>query len=321
MEVRKLYSYIFADTLVSDIFLSEYLPMLSSDAVKIYIYMLYISKKGKAFSNISELSSIINIDRDIAEDVLKSLVEKGLLSYVDKSYIINDLKEKEINRLYIRKEHSNPSEIDELSTHRKERNKTLEAISNIFFKGVMAPSWYTRIDNMYEKYRFDHDVMLQLFQQCHDNNALNPNYVSRVAQIWHDSGIQNNFDLEKYLIGKEKIMQTASYISKKLKFMRMLTEYEMANVEKWMNTYMFTRDIIDMALEKTVSTTKPSFKYIDAILTNWYNSGLKDPEEIKRSDKASSMFSGKKDKPFEQRNYDEKDIEDLYLDPSKDRED
>ena len=88
MEVKKLYSYIFADTLVSDVFLSEYLPLLDSNAVKTYIYMVYVSKKGKTFSNVSELSSLINIDKSIVEETLKQLTEKGLLSYIKNSYII-----------------------------------------------------------------------------------------------------------------------------------------------------------------------------------------------------------------------------------------
>lgn len=322
MEVKKLYSYIFADTLVSDIFLGEYLPILDSDSVKIYIYMLYISKKGKSFSNISELSSIINIDRQAVEESLKSMLEKGLLLYSENSYTIIDLKEKEINRLYMRKEHTKPSEIDELSTSRKERNKTLDAINNMFFKGVMAPSWYTKIDMMYEKYKFEHDVMLQLFQQCHDNNALNPNYVNRVAQGWFDEGIKNNFDLDKYLMDKEKLYELAKHISKKMKFGRLMSEYELEIVKKWTKTYGYSKDIINLALERTVSATNPSVKYIDGILTNWFNSGYKSCGEITSSDKRplSSQAAGKK-KSFEQRDYDEKDIEDLYLDPLAGRKD
>lgn len=316
MEVKKLYSYIFADTLVSDIFLGEYLPILDADSVKIYIYMLYISKKGKSFSNISELSSIINIDRQSVEESLKSMIEKGLLSYSDNSYTIIDLKEKEINRLYMRKEHSRPSEIDELSLSRKERNKTLDAINNMFFKGVMAPSWYTKIDMMYEKYKFDHDVMLQLFQQCHDNNALNPNYVNRVAQSWFDEGIKNNFDLERCLMEKDKIYELSKYISKKMKFGRMMSEFELDIIKKWLKTYGYSKDIIDLALERTIGAANPSVKYIDGILTSWFNSGYKTRDEITGSDKRSQSpkAQGRK-KTFEQRDYEEKDIEDLYLDP------
>lgn len=323
MEVKKLYSYIFADTLVSDVFLSEYLPLLDSNAVKTYIHMLYISKKGKTFSNVSELSSIINIDKNIVEGTLKELTEKGLLSYVENSYIINDLKEKEINKLYSRKEHTRPSDIDELSTQRIERNKTLDAINNMYFKGVMPPSWYTKIDMMYEKYKFEHDVMLQLFQQCHENNALNPNYVNKVAQTWFDIGIKNNFDLDRYLISKETIYKLANHIGKKLKLMRMLTVFELEIVEKWHTKYNYSKDIIDFALQKTTSTIKPSFKYIDTILTNWFKSGLKDISKIKSLDSQNkkSAFNKKSDKGFSERDYEEKDIEDLYFDPLKKAED
>jgi DnaD/phage-associated family protein len=63
-------------------------------------------------------------------------------------------------------------------------------------------------------------------------------------------------------------------ITKKLGFMRNLSEYEEAYVTKWVSDYNYPLEIIEMALKKTTSKTNPSFDYIDKILTDWHERKL-----------------------------------------------
>ena len=60
----------------------------------------------------------------------------------------------------------------------------------------------------------------------------------------------------------------------------MLTQFEAAYVEKWTVDYGFAQDIIDVALKKTTSKANPNFDYLDKLLTDWKERGLKSPEEI-----------------------------------------
>lgn len=48
---------------------------------------------------------------------------------------------------------------------------------------------------------------------------------------------------------------------------------------KWQNQWHFGHEIIIRAAEETVRTNSPSFKYIDRILENWFNKGVKNMED------------------------------------------
>ena len=57
----------------------------------------------------------------------------------------------------------------------------------------------------------------------------------------------------------------------------------------WTDKYNFTRDVIEKAYEITVSkTNESSMHYANAILENWYASGLRTVEEIEAAEKERS---------------------------------
>jgi len=43
----------------------------------------------------------------------------------------------------------------------------------------MSPSWYTDIDAWFDRYKFDEDVMLALFQYCFDHKGLIKPYIEK----------------------------------------------------------------------------------------------------------------------------------------------
>ena len=83
-----------------------------------------------------------------------------------------------------------------------EKNKDvkdcLEKINLSFFQGVMSPSWYSNIIEMFNKYDFSKEVMDSLFEYCFMKNALNSKYVLAVAKTWYDNGVKTKEDLEAF---------------------------------------------------------------------------------------------------------------------------
>jgi DnaD/phage-associated family protein len=63
---------------------------------------------------------------------------------------------------------------------------------------------------------------------------------------------------------------------------RKMVPFEATYIEKWLNTYCFTRDIVEYACEQTISTIhQPDFKYTDSILTNWHSQNVKHIDDAK----------------------------------------
>lgn len=307
-------SILYSDTLIPDIFITEYMPSIDSDFIKVYIYCLFLSKYKKHASPY-ELSKKLEIEIDRVKQALIFLESIGVISKNEDSIVIADLKEKEINKIYRLKSTSTPEEAALSSERNKRRNNIVCAINNTFFQGVMSPSWYTDIDAWFDRYKFEEDVMYALFKHCYDYKGLSKNYIMKVADNWYSKNIRNSFDLDKYFIEYQKLRDIRLKVVKRLKLNRNLTEYEEEYLEKWVIDYNYDFDIIDFALKKTTSKTNPNFNYINAIITSWHENGLKSKEEIqaydmsRRQSAAKSKGTGKTSVPqhanFEQREYDD----------------
>ena len=204
----------------------------------------------------------------------------------------------------------------------KKRNQIIYTINNTFFQGIMSPSWYTDIDAWFDRYKFDEDVMLSLFQYCFDQKGLIKPYIEKVAESWKSRNIRNSFDLDNYSIEYNKFKEVRRKIVSKLKLRRNLTEYEEEYVSKWVMDYGYDFEIIDIALKKTTSKTNPNFNYLNSIITDWHKNGLKTKESIVEYDnKKRKHFARKSDRPahnvpqkdnYRQRKYDGKYLDDLY---------
>jgi len=315
-------SILYSDTLLPDIFITEYMPSMSPECVKVYIYCLFLSKYNKK-ATAEELSKKLELEVDKVKDAFTYLENLGIIVRKDRSIQFVDLKEKEINKLYRRKTTSTPEEAA-LSTERnKKRNRIISAINNTFFQGVMAPSWYTDIDAWFDKYQFEEDVMYALFQHCYDHNGLSKQYITKVADNWYNKGIKNSFDLDKYFIEYQKLKDIKMKIVKKLKRKTPLTQYEEEYIEKWVMDFGYDFDVIELALKKTTAIPNPNFEYINKILTNWYESGLKNKEEIMAVESEKKSTPGKNNSKqavipqhtnFEQRKYDKEYFENVFED-------
>ena len=64
-------------------------------------------------------------------------------------------------------------------------------------------------------------------------------------------------------------------------------------VKKWIEEYNYDFDIIEEGLKRSTSTTNPSIKYIDAIITSWYKKGFNTVDEILESEKPKSTAEKK----------------------------
>lgn len=319
---------LYSDTLVPDIFITEYMPSMDGDYVKIYLQCLFLSKYNKQAS-IDELSKSLQIDIEKVKQAFTYFESVGIITWKDSDLVLCDLKEKEINKVYRLKITSTPEEAALSSERNKKRNSIITAINNTFFQGLMPPSWYTDIDAWFDRYKFDEDVMMNLFQHCYDHKCLTKPYIVKVAESWYHRNIRNYFQLEKYFVEYEKFKDIRGKIIKKLKLARNLTEYEDEIVEKWTIDYSYDFDIIEIALKKTTAKTNPNFKYLDAIITDWYNNGLKTKEDIMLYEKNkrranAKTASAKNTAPavpqhanFEQRQYDDEYYNNLFENTAK----
>ena len=193
MYFQEYKSILYSDTLVPDIFISEYLPSMPCEQVKVYLYCLFLSKHNKNATT-EDMSKKLEMDYDAVSNAISAIINLGIMERKDNTLKIVDLKEKEINKIYRRKTTSTPEEAILSSERSTKRRETIKAINDNFFQGVMSPSWYTTIDAWFDKYNLLEELMYSLFQHCYDYTGLSPSYTKKVAYNWHSKNILNGFD-------------------------------------------------------------------------------------------------------------------------------
>ena len=271
-------SMLFSNTEIPDVFFTEYLSSANGDYIKVYLYILFLSKYDKDIK-INDLSKKLALPLKTIQEAFKYWEEAGVLIKKHTGYILVNLQEVELLKLYSPKLTSSPEDIKK-NAKNQYRAKAIENINNQFFQGIMSPSWYSDIDMWFKKYNFDEQVMLALFNYCFDHSALHRNYIQVVTDSWYKNNIRSFSDLDKYYEKQEKISSVKKSIIKKLGLNRNLTVYEDAYVEKWTIDYGYSLDIIEIALKKTTSKSNISFEYLNKIISDWHDRNLKTATEI-----------------------------------------
>lgn len=310
---------LFSETSIPDIFFTEYMSQANGDYIKVYFYIVFLSKYNKEIK-INDMAKTLNIPFKTIQEAIAYWEEQELLIKKNNGYIVVDLQEKELNNLYSPKLSSTPEK--SLSNAKNQyRSKAIEEINNSCFQGMMSPSWYNDIDLWFNKYGFDEQVMIALFRYCLDRSALHRNYIQAVADAWHKNNIQNFTDLDNYYAKQEKLSLIEKQVAKKLGLTRGLTQYEKGYIEKWVVDYSYKMDVIEIALKKTTSKTNPNFEYLNTLISNWYEHNLHTPAEVTNYiEQMKTQNKNKKDlekqtkstnyKSFEQRTYN--NLDSLY---------
>ena len=303
-------SMLFSNTSLPDVFITEYLSEAPGDYIKVYLYILFLSKYGKDIK-LNDLSKKIALPLPTIQAAIKYWEDVEVITKKGTGYIVNNIQEVELNKLYSPKITVSKESVQNMQKD-KSRSSAIEAINNSFFQGIMSPSWYSDIDLWFKKLEFDEEVMIALFRYCFDKSALHKNYVNTVAEAWHGNNIKTFSELEEYYENQDRLNKIKKNICKKLGLTRNLTQYEEAYIEKWLQEYKYNLDVIELALKKTTSKSNPNFDYIDKIITDWYERKLLNSEEVKNyllEFKNKSKQIKELEKKTGYQNYDQRNID------------
>ena len=280
------------------------------------MYIIFLSKYGKDIK-LTDLSKKLNIPLKTINDGMKFLEDNKLVTKKTTGYIIVDLQEQTLHNLYTPNLTMSKEKIEQTAKN-KSNAKAIEHINNMYFQGIMGPSWYNDIDLWFKKYNFDEQVMIALFDYCYKRSALHRNYIQTVADAWAANKVKTWSDLDKYYEKQESLNKIKKSIAKKLGKYNGLTQYEEAYIENWVTNFGYDMSIIEIALKRTTFKQNPTFEYINNIITDWHDRNLKTPSEItafveqrKKQEKNTKDLKTQVNKAnYEQRKY--KNLDFLY---------
>lgn len=275
-------SELFEKTEISDVFFTEYIAEATPIAVKVYIYLLYYTKYNKDIS-LNDLPKILGIQYNEMISALEYWTNKGVMIRKDSCYTLTSLETIELHKLYKPKIGLTAEEIKKNSKEQY-KEKTIQAINDKYFQGMMSTSWYNDILLWFKKYGFTEEVMLMLFEQGYKNGAVqHRNYLLAVADSWKANNVKTYSDLESYYTKLDKLNILEKDIKRALKIRRSLTSYETDLIKRWYLEFNYDFNIINLALAETIKISNPSFKYIDKILEDWNKKDLKNIIDVKKN--------------------------------------
>lgn len=255
-------------TNIENLFITEYLPVAEGDAVKVYLYGLFLCQHPECDQSVSEIATSLKMQEKAIIDCFLFWEEFGLLSIVSKEPL-------SVQYHPIRS-----------SAGSKPRKYKAEKYSD-FTKGLQAlvpnrmisTSEYAEYFMIMETYFIKPEAMLMIVKYCIDRKGsdISYRYISKVAKDFGNRSINTADKVEKELSSYiaqtgilEKILRALS--------LRRQPDIEDANyLKKWMGELSFDSDNIIFAASKL---KKGSMEKLDEFLLELYAMKSFSKEEI-----------------------------------------
>lgn len=321
-------------TLVENLFISHYMPSAPANHVKVYLLGLKYSQSyvNNMLSN-ETIAKTLGISCDDVDAAWRYWSEQGIMKlypyshtgteggltveYLNIKEIILNIKEKkEKNGRY------SPERI--INARGNQSIRTMFDFFRKLFGRELSPNELFVFLDWMDDYNFPPDVIKLLVEDCISRDKKDMPYLKQVAKNWFDAGIDSVDKANQYNSRHKEKWQKYNKVLSYLRIGRQPTSAEEEMLQKWFYTFEYGEDIVLKACELTAGTLKPSFNYIDKILTEWHEKGISSIQEaeayILKTPKGYKKSSNNQ-KPsfnnFTNRIYDAKALEEAWLKKSR----
>ena len=229
-------SLLFSNTSLPDVFITEYLSEAPGDYIKVYLYILFLSKYGKDIK-LNDLSKKIALPLPTIQAAIKYWEDVEVITKKGTGYIVNNIQEVELNKLYSPKITVSKESVQNMQKD-KSRSSAIEAINNSFFQGIMSPSWYGDIDLWFKKFEFDEESLGISQQKYEDYRSKYLGIYDRVRNS-EKTSILADIDFGIELMHTDKI--NVSYI------LNLIRTIDFSNEDKIKKDVVKIRRLLDKA--------------------------------------------------------------------------
>lgn len=352
-ELTLLSDYSLDTTVLSNIYIDEYMADNNEAQMKIYLYLLRNLAGRKPVSVVS-IADIFNYTVLDVERSLKYMQSQGLmgLTFLEDGHIasikIKPLKAKTLNeaeQTYIginqKNNRNNMETFEKRPSYTRaqmakftadEIIKRLLFVAENYIGKTLSPNDIKTICYIYDGLSFDEDLSVYVMEYCINNGTSSFDSIEKTAIAWKKAGVS---DVESAKAFIESVPVEMEDVFKAFGIQgnnRKPSQNEQFFVKKWINEYGFSIDIICEACKKTVDKIHSvSFEYADAILKNYKKQNVKELSDIEKLDisyndskhledgakkKSSTKKSSKGTNKFSgytQRDYDYDELEKLLI--------
>ena len=259
-------------TLIHNTFFEQILPYIDSAYLKVYFYSFYLA------ANIDKVG--IKTNAQIANelhipetDVLSAFDYLEKCNLIRKHHIENSSADNysveilPIEKYAVKNETSYE---EEYLTQKNENLKNMyDKIEEIIQRNLNANE-IRKIDTVIKNNDLSYDVVVEAFKFVYYNKKSSSitTVISTIKQ-WISDGIHTSNDLDSNLFNINERYATYRKILKYFGEYRLPTKPEIKIMNKWIDDYNFSIEVIEKAIDETLKIKTPNFKYLDAIMDNW----------------------------------------------------
>lgn len=308
------------DTPIENIFINDYMPGADGNFVKVYLMSYKLARESGGvrsfdFHLVADLLGLIESDVLRAWDywekvgiILKEYEEDGSFNIV-----FLNLKE-----LYIQNIYSAPKieeRIDQNSILDDSKIADLLSKAEYYLRGQISVAKKQDIASWRDTYNMPVELIEEAFWYATEIKKVNKlSYIEAIVRNWSENNIRTMEDIQK------------SYFEYDEKYYRFLkvkdrigisnksfnnTDFELVN--NWFDKYEMDMDLVMAACDKCVNINNPNLGYVNKILLNWNEKGIKSVDDIEVLDKREKKVKKTKFHNFKQLSdeYPEEYLEDL----------
>ena len=280
-------------TLIHNTFFEQILPYIDSAYLKVYFYSFYLA------ANIDKVG--IKTNAQIANelhipetDVLSAFDYLEKCNLIRKHYVENSSADNySVEILPIEKYavKSETSYEEEYLTQKNENLKNMyDNIEEIIQRNLNANE-IRKIDTVIKNNDLSYDVVVEAFKFVYYNKKSSSiTTVMSTIKQWISDGIHTSNDLDSNLFNINERYATYRKILKYFGEYRLPTKPEIKIMNKWIDDYNFSIEVIEKAIDETLKIKTPNFKYLDAIMDNWQKLYTANKELIKTNQVSYADF-------------------------------
>lgn len=146
------------------------------------------------------------------------------------------------------------------------------------------------IVNLVNFYGLEAEVVSILLNYCQSQKEkgkkISTKYVLTVANNWTDEGITTIDEATRHIERLNRRNERWVNICKKIGVQRQEpTKKQLEFINKWYGDFGFNDEMVNIAVNlmlEAETVEKPTFSYINGILTKWHKSGVKTPEDVEK---------------------------------------
>lgn len=279
------------DTPIDNIFINDYMPQAEGTYVKVYLMGYKCAGDRQDFNN-EVLAKNLKLPLADVLNAWNYWESEGIIikheTDDEYNYIVEfvNLKQYYMDNVYkhIRniddKKYVDNEEL--ISKARNPEIKTMmEEIEDMLGRPLKINE-KQKIITWLNKYKTNTNVMTQAFSYCVNNKKVKRfSYIESVVSAWYDAGVVDLDSMMDYLEKRNDRYSAYSRISRALGFNRTLTEAEMRTIDRWIDEWKFSMEMILKCLDNSTKINNPNINYFDKILSEWHKNGFKTIEDLK----------------------------------------